>query len=546
VKKPLRVAFGQINPTVGDLPGNANLILEAVSSAVQKNCDLIIFPELALTGYPPEDLVFKSIFIQDNIVALSQLTKRIKNIVAVVGFIDSEKDKIFNAAAWIENGKVKRIYRKACLPNYGVFDENRYFTPGTTAVVETIKGVRLGLTICEDIWVNGPHLQKLKSKKPDVVLNISASPFHVGKLSLRQKSIQKKAAYLSAPVLYCNMVGGQDELVFDGGSFALLPNGKVSAQAPLFESGVFVMNLEPQKKKLVVQAEWTESPPIFATQEIHKALVLGIRDYVLKNGFLKVALGVSGGIDSALVAALAVEALGPRNVICVTLPSQYNSSETFNDTVLLAKNLGTKLLEIPIQSLYGNFLQALEPVFKNTTANEAEENIQARVRGTLLMALSNKFGWLILTTGNKSELSTGYCTLYGDTAGGFSVLKDVLKTTVFQLARHINEKAGRDLIPETTITRPPTAELRANQKDEDSLGRYADLDPVIVAYVEQNQSLKAISKQNPGKEAFVAKTLARIDRNEYKRRQAPLGIKITPRSFGRDHRMPITNRYNPS
>lgn len=546
MKKSLRVALAQINPTVGDLAGNANLILDHCRSAAQAECDLVVFPELALTGYPPEDLLFKSVFVNDNLAALERLANRIKDITAVVGFVDTEKEKIFNAAAWISNGKVRKVYRKRCLPNYGVFDENRYFTPGNSTVTETIKGVRVGLTICEDIWISGPHIHQLKSKKPDLVLNLSASPFHVGKLAERHKAIQKNVRALSAPVLYCNMMGGQDELVFDGGSFGLLPSGRVMGQAPLFETGLFVFGLDLQNKKPQITSECPPVTALSPIEETHKALVIGIRDYVQKNGFSKVALGVSGGIDSALVAALAVEALGAQNVVGVTMPSQYNSTETKNDAALLMKNLNTKLLEIPIQPMYGEFLKALTPWFQNTNPNEAEENIQARVRGTLLMALSNKFGWLVLTTGNKSEMSTGYCTLYGDTAGGFSVLKDVLKTTVFQLARHINAQAGREVIPESTINRPPTAELRANQKDEDSLGAYADLDPVIVGYVENNQSLKDLTKQNPGKAAFVSKTLTRIDRNEYKRRQAPLGIKITPRSFGRDHRMPITNRYNPS
>jgi NAD+ synthase (glutamine-hydrolysing) len=359
-------------------------------------------------------------------------------------------------------------------------------------------------------------------------------------MTARQASFRAFVKAVGAPLAYCNMIGGQDELVFDGGSFVMDARGRIAAQAPLFRQGVWVFDIDAKGR---ITPDWQAPAPLDGTDQVLDALVVGLRDYVLKNRFVKVAVGVSGGIDSALVATLAVQALGADNVVGVTMPSRFNSAETISDAGKLAANLGIRFMEIPIEPIYKTMLGALAPAFEHTAPNEAEENMQARVRGTLLMALSNKFGWLILTTGNKSEVSTGYCTLYGDTAGGFAVLKDVLKTTVYDVARRVNKRAGREIIPESTISRPPTAELRANQKDEDSLGPYAELDPVIVAYVEENRSLKDLAREHPGREAYIRRVFSLIDRNEYKRRQAPPGIKITPRSFGRDHRMPITNRY---
>lgn len=537
------VGLAQINPTVGDIAGNTALILKTVRDAEKQSCDLVVFPELVLTGYPPEDLLLKPAFIKDNLKALKNISSQIRKTNALIGFVDQKNNQRFNAAAWIVNGKIVGIYHKQCLPNYGVFDEQRYFTPGHAGFVHSIRGIRIGVTICEDIWLPGPHLKRLKKMKPDVVVNISASPFHVGKLQERHNAFKKQIQFLNAPLLYCNMVGGQDELVFDGGSFGTLAGGRTSSQFPLFQENLFIVDLQKNKSGWSLQSGQSKKNLPTRIDEIHLALIAGIHDYVHKNGFKKVALGISGGIDSALVAALAVEALGADNVVGVTMPSRYNLAETKNDAVILAKNLGIKLLEIPIQSIFQEFLKALQPSFENAAANIAEENLQARIRGSLLMALSNKFGWLILTTGNKSEMSTGYCTLYGDTAGGFAVIKDVLKTTVYDLARFINVRAKRDIIPQSTIQRPPTAELRENQRDEDSLGPYAELDPVIIDYVEKNRSLAQQKAAEPGKEAYIQRILSMIDRNEYKRRQAPPGIKITPHSFGRDHRMPITNRY---
>ncbi len=541
----MKIALAQVNPTVGDLGGNTDLILKFIRDAEARACDLVVFPELVLTGYPPEDLLFKPAFLQDNLAALRRLAGQIQKSAAVVGFVDVNKGKRFNAAAWIEQGRVAGIYHKICLPNDGVFDEKRYFEAGTAPFLKNFRGWRVGVTICEDVWLPESGLKSLRSKKPDVVLNLSSSPFHSQKLELRHKVVRTAARYVKAPVLYCNTVGGQDELVFDGGSFGVRANGGLAVQGPPFETGVIAATVEKKGGRLLLTQEGAAARRLSPLEEIFQALLLGVRDYVNKNGFEKVAVGLSGGIDSSLVAVLAAKALGPERVVGVTMPSRYNVSETRADAARLAENLGIRLIELPIQPLYDDYLKALAPVFTGMPAGLAEENLQSRIRGSLLMALSNKFGWLVLTTGNKSEISTGYCTLYGDTAGGFAVLKDVVKTTIYKLAGFVNEQAGRDLIPSSVIARPPTAELKENQLDEDVLGPYAELDPLIEAYVEKNRPLGELIKGAPGKAAYVRKIVALIDRNEYKRRQAPPGIKITPRSFGRDHRMPITNRYAP-
>ncbi len=530
----MKIAFAQLNTVVGDISGNTQKITGLIEQAGKENYDLLIFPELTLTGYPPEDLLLKPAFVHENIKALRVIVRSVKQGAVVLGFVDEKKGSRFNAAAWIEKGKVQNIYHKQHLPNYGVFDEVRYFTPGSTPFAKSYKGHKIGLTICEDIWVGPTGLKPLKKLRPDIVLNISASPFHAGKLATRHKVVQQAAKFLKASIHYCNLVGGQDELVFDGGSFTVDAGGRVQTQTPLFEEGLYDAHAAGLKKTLPI------------TEEIFHALVLALRDYVQKNGFKQVAIGLSGGIDSALVAALAVEALGPDRVMGVTMPSRFNLDETKQDAKKLADNLGMKILTIPIQENFESMLKTLSPHFAGQAPNIAEENLQARIRGNFLMALSNKFNWLILTTGNKSETSTGYCTLYGDTAGGFAVLKDVLKTTVYDLARFINKRASTDLIPQTTIDRAPTAELKENQKDEDSLGPYAALDPIIKGYVEKNLSADQMVRQGLGTKEYVTRIISLIDRSEYKRRQAPPGIKITPRSFGRDHRMPITNRYRPS
>ncbi len=539
----MKIGVAQCNPTVGDIDGNARLIIGYLREAEEKSCDLVVFPELALTGYPPEDLLLKPAFIKENIRALKTIAAHTGATAAIVGFVNEEKGRRTNAAAWLENKKIRAIYNKACLPNYGVFDEIRYFAAGTRPVVVPFRGERVGLTICEDIWMGPAPLLPLKKLKPTLTVNISASPFYADKMTERHKVAKTAARKLGTPLVYANIVGGQDELVFDGGSFTIDKAGRVTAQCAQFEEGLFTFNQPLSPTPL--PAEEGRVRGLSRIDQIHEALLLGIRDYVGKNGFKKVTLGVSGGIDSALVAALAVEALGSDRVVGVTMPSQFSSSETYSDAKLLAQHLGIELLDIPIRPVHQAFLAALAPYFKDTAPNIAEENIQARVRGTLLMALSNKFGWLVLTTGNKSEMSAGYSTLYGDLAGGFSVLKDVLKTTVYELSKRINENAGHDLIPASTIQRRPTAELKENQFDEDSLGPYADLDAVIVNYVEKNKSIADLESLLRKDNAYLKKTVSLIDRSEYKRRQAPPGIKITPRSFGRDHRMPITNRFPP-
>jgi NAD+ synthase (glutamine-hydrolysing) len=540
---PLRITLAQVNVTVGDLAGNAKLILDRFNAARSDGTDLVVFPELAITGYPPEDLLLKPGFVKDNISTLRSLAACIKGAAAVVGFVDVKGAQRFNAAAWIVNGRVQGVYHKRCLPNYGVFDEQRYFSAGTSPFCATLKDFRVAVTICEDIWLGNGPLAPIRRLRPDVVINLSASPYHREKIKLRQKIAAAAATYMRAPLLYANLVGGQDELVFDGGSFAMAPENRLIAQAPQFQDALLPIQIE--KRKGAVRAADFSWKPLPSVEEIYRALVLAVRDYVGKNGFSKVAIGLSGGIDSALVAAIATAALGPERVVGVTMPSRFNLSETKADAAHLAKNLGIRFLEIPIEGVFKSFLETLRPLFKDTSGGLAEENLQARIRGSLLMALSNKFGWLVLTTGNKSEMSTGYCTLYGDTAGGFAVLKDVIKTTVYDLSRFINQKFGSDLIPQSIIDRAPTAELRENQKDEDSLGPYAQLDPIIVDYIEGNAMVNKITAKNRASADYVSRIVSLIDRSEYKRRQAPPGVKITPRAFGRDHRMPITNGYRP-
>lgn len=541
----MRIGIAQINATVGDLAGNVERILGVVRDAEFSGSAVVLFPELALTGYPPEDLVFKPAFIRDTQAALQSLARQINNCAAAVGFVDARGSRLYNAAAWLYRGRVRGIYRKQILPNYGVFDEARYFTPGDKAFVTDVHGVRIGLTICEDMWRGAEPVKPLAKLRPHIVLNLSASPFHVGKTRERISSVGRATRALNAPLLYANLVGGQDELIFDGGSFVLSPTGTLKARCPQFTTGLFPFDFSAKNGKPSLFSPPAPNPPLDPVDEIHGALVLGIRDYVDKNGFEKVTLGLSGGLDSALVAALAVEALGPDRVVTVSMPSPYSSNETRRDAKRLAENLALRLLDIPISDAFDVYLESLKPLFDGRPPDLTEENLQARIRGNMLMALSNKFGWLVLTTGNKSETSVGYCTLYGDMAGGFAVLKDVLKTTAYALAARINEKAGRPLIPPSIIARPPTAELRPDQRDEDSLGSYADLDRLIVGYVERNRSTAELVKETGLPRDYVFKVIRLIDRNEYKRRQAAPGIKITTRAFGRDHRMPITNRYNP-
>src|SRR5688572_2073281 len=571
MKKPLRLAMAQINVVVGDITGNAEKISKWIGRAVELQADVVTFPELALTGYPPEDLLLKPQFIEANLASIEYLARSVTDITAVVGFVD-RKDDIFNAAAVIQGGKVAAVYHKMFLPNYGVFDEFRYFQAGRACPVFRIGDATVGISICEDIWYpDGPFLHQSASGGAEILINISSSPYHAGKRYWRERMLQTRASDNTVIVAYTNLVGGQDELVFDGGSFVLDESGEFLARGRQFEEDLIVVDLDvesvfrrrlrdPRRRQQNIQesAPVAEFPlarqvrnrapleahdvqPLADVEEIYQALVLGTRDYVRKNGFQKVVLGLSGGIDSALTACVAVDALGRENVTGVLMPSEFSSRGSIDDAEQLGKNLGIELLTIPITEVFEAYKSSLIPAFKGTEPNVAEENLQARVRGNFLMALSNKFGWLVLSTGNKSEISTGYCTLYGDMAGGFGILEDVMKTTVYQLAEYCNAQ-GRERIPRATIEKPPSAELRPDQRDSDSLPPYEVLDPILKAYVEEDRSLADIVGMG-----FDGKTVQRVvrlvDASEYKRRQAAPGVKITPRAFGRDRRMPITNRF---
>jgi NAD+ synthase (glutamine-hydrolysing) len=578
--KPLRIALAQINATVGDVAGNTRLIQERIAQARELRVDLLAFPELAITGYPPEDLLLMPRFIQQNLKALDEIVRTAHGLTVVVGFVD-KKDDSYNAAAIIHNGALVDSYHKVFLPNYSVFDEDRYFQAGREALVFELEGVKVGVSICEDIWHGGdPIKTETVLGDAEVVINISASPFYAGKREVRQQMLSSQARDNAACVAYVNMVGGQDELVFDGNSIIIDPQGELIAQAHAFAEDLLVADLDVdivfrtrlhdprrRKEKQAVAPDHISlksvrlsgakkivapKPPIPCHQpilydtiaEIYQALTVGTHDYCRKNGFAQVYIGLSGGIDSAAVAAIAVDALGQENVTGVAMPSPYSSQESLEDAQQLAAALGIKLLEIPIAPLVRSYLDTLAPHFHGTQADITEENIQARVRGNILMALANKFGALVLATGNKSELSTGYCTLYGDMAGGFAVLRDCPKTLVYQLAAYKNNRAGKgkEAIPARIISKEPTAELRPHQKDTDSLPPYALLDPILQAYVEEDKGAEEIVALGFNSE-MVREVIDRVDRSEYKRRQGPPGIKITPRALGKDRRLPITNRY---
>lgn len=573
--RTLRVGLAQINPTVGDLPGNVQRILDYIGRARELGVDLVAFPELAITGYPPEDLLLKPDFIQANLDCLQQIVESTRSITAVVGFVDSADD-IYNAAAIIHDGALAGVYHKMYLPNYGVFDENRYFQAGTDYSVFTLQGTTVGINICEDIWYpTGPSEVQALAGGAEVLVAISASPYHAGKGLSRERMLATRAADNVAIVAFCNLVGGQDELVFDGNSVVFDERGELVVRGKQFEEDLVVADLDvgsvfrqrlhdPRRRKERLAADvgkvsritlpevksQGEKPPLPTRKmdrleplaEIYQALVLGTRDYVHKNGFQKVVIGLSGGIDSSLTAAIAVDALGKENVVGVFMPSRYSSEESREDAGKLAENLGIRFLSIPIDETFQAYLDMLAEPFAGMESDVTEENIQARIRGNILMALSNKFGWLVLTTGNKSEVSAGYCTLYGDMAGGFAVIKDVPKTLVYQLAGYMNASAGREVIPRRVFDKAPTAELRPDQRDEDTLGPYATLDPILHAYVEEDQGLDEIVALGFD-EATVRRVIRMVDRNEYKRRQAPPGVKITPRAFGKDRRLPITNQY---
>jgi len=573
----LRIAIAQINTTVGDLEGNTAKIIDYIARAKESGADIVTFPELAITGYPPEDLLLKNGFVARNIECLQEIARSTKGITAVVGFVDQDGD-IFNAAAVISDGKVMGVHHKVFLPNYGVFDEQRYFQSGSGLQVFDLGGAIFGVEVCEDSWyAEGPHQLQALVGDAELIIIVNASPFHAGKWHFREEMIATRATDNECFFVYGNLVGGQDELVFDGHSMVFGPDGRVICRGPIFEESLVIADLdmsEVRHRRLVdtrrreakesalggdgISVERITIPglpvpvsprprvPDCVTrtpghlEEIYKALVTGTRDYVEKNGFEKVVLGLSGGIDSALTAVIAVDVLGKDRVAAVVMPSQYSSDETQSDAVKLAKSLGIRHFYVPIQKVFDAYKATLKTPFAGTQEGIAEENLQARIRGNLLMALSNKFGWLVLTTGNKSEIAVGYSTLYGDMAGGFNVLKDVPKTLVYELA-HYRNHVGR-AIPGSIIERVPSAELRPNQKDSDTLPPYEILDPIIHAYVEEDKSLAEIVGLGFERET-VERVIGMIDRNEYKRRQAPPGVKITPKAFGKDRRLPITNRY---
>lgn len=570
--KKLRLALAQINSSVGDIEGNTEKIIEYIKKAREYEVDIIAFPELAVTGYPPEDLLLKPSFIEKNIKYLKNIAKESRGIISIVGFVDKVED-IYNAAAVLLDGRVVTKYHKNFLPNYGVFDEMRYFQKGNEIVILNIEGYKFGMSICEDIWYpeNPINIQAIEGA--ELVININASPYHIGKVEERENMLKVRARDNLISIAYVNMVGGQDELVFDGNSIVVGPDGEIIARGKAFQEDLIVADIDLDaifrkqlkdnrlrnlrsmykreervvevfldyklKEKIEVVPQRIELNQT-RTEEIYSALVIGLRDYIKKNGFEKVVIGLSGGIDSSLTATIAVDALGKENVKGVMMPSQYTSKESIEDATQLANNLGIELITLPITDIFHKYLEELSAMFEGLEPDVTEENLQARIRGNLLMALSNKFGWIVLATGNKSEMSVGYATLYGDMVGGFAVLKDVYKTMVYELAQYRNSISP--VIPQRILEKPPSAELRPEQKDEDELLPYVILDEIIYHYVEEDMSVEDIVKLGFDKES-VEKIIRMIDRNEYKRRQAPVGIRITQRAYGKDRRMPITNKY---
>jgi len=565
--KTLRIAMAQINSTVGDFAGNRDRIIDCIGRAKKAGADIVAFPELTVTGYPPEDLLLKPQFVKDNLRTLREILTATGGITAVVGFVDKD-DVLYNAAAVLHNGRHIATYHKILLPNYGVFDEYRYFRPGRRYPLLTLRGVKIGVNICEDIWFSEGPTRSQALAGAEVIINLNASPYHKGKGRERLTMLSERAKQNNVIISYTNAVGGQDELVFDGQSMVIDGKGKLIASGNRFEEDLLIADIKvPDRKPVVHKAAdqhfeaidqvvisakaGPKKKPLPARkavmalplcEEVYRALVLGTRDYMQKNGFRTAVIGLSGGIDSSLVAAVAVAALGKENVVGVFMPSQYSSNESRDDACELARNAGITVLEIPIVQTFDAYLNTLRCEFSRTRQDVTEENLQARIRGNLLMALSNKFGWLVLTTGNKSEMSVGYATLYGDMAGGFAVIKDVPKTLVYDVCRCINKLAGKAIIPKRVMTKAPTAELRPNQKDSDSLPVYSVLDPILKAYVEDNKEFREILKMGFDRNT-VKRVIHLVDTSEYKRRQAPPGVKITPRGLGKDRRFPITNRY---
>ena len=558
----LRLALAQVNGLVGGFKANAEKIKSVCAKVRKMGADVVLFPELMVTGYPPEDLLLKEKFIEDCQKTLKKIASTTHGLTAVVGYAEKEAGKLYNSAALICDRKHIATARKMLLPNYGVFDEKRYFDEGEEPLRFSLKGAQIGLSICEDIWEeSGPG--KSLSKHIDLLLNISSSPYHKGKAQVRRQMIVKRAKAYKCPIAYVNLVGGQDELVFDGHSLVVDSDGGIIAQANSFEEEVLFIDITLPLKDCKAKAKGIRSvkAPTARSkinklkelpthsykekseeEEVYSALVLGARDYIRKNGFSKVILGLSGGIDSSLTAAIAVDALGAANVVGVLMPSPHSSTGSINDSLELAKNLKIKTFNFPIVSAMKAYEYILQEIFKDTEPGLAEENVQARIRGNLLMALSNKFGWMVLTTGNKSEYSMGYCTLYGDMAGGFAVIKDVPKVLVYQLSNWLNR--DKIIIPKNVLNKEPSAELRPDQKDTDSLPPYELLDPVLLSYIEEDASLEEIKVAGLSK-AETQRIVRLVDLSEYKRRQGPPGIKITPKAFGKDRRLPITNRFKP-
>lgn len=556
----MRIALAQINPTVGDIGGNAAKVAEWIELARAEGAQLAVFPELCVSGYPAEDLYLKRHFVEANRRAVEELARSVEDMTVVVGFaepapVEDDHRRAHNALAVLAGGEVRGVYRKNRLPNYAVFDEQRYFLAGTEPLTVEVDGERVGLTVCEDLWAPGPPASVEAAEGAGLILNPAGSPYHRGKGREREEMLAARARGYGAHIAFCNLVGGQDELVFDGHSFVVDPRGRVIARAAQFSEELLVCDVPRNRRGPLAE-------PLGDLDEVYAALVLGLRDYVGKNGFRRVGLALSGGIDSTLVALLAADAIGPENVSCVIMPSPNSSDATQEDARAVAANLGAEAIEIPIEATMAAYEEALREAFARAPVREAEgadeplprdptrpsepdlasENIQARIRGNLMMALSNKHGWLVLTTGNKSEMSVGYATLYGDMAGGFAAIKDVPKTLVYDLVRHRNAAAGGELVPASVLERPPSAELRPEQLDTDSLPPYELLDRVLESYVERDEGREEIIAA--GMPAEVVDEIVRmVDRSEYKRRQAAPGIRITPRAFGRDRRLPITNRY---
>jgi len=542
--KGLTVGLSQLNPLVGDLAGNEAKILADYAKAEAAGCHVVVYPELTITGYPPEDLLLKKAFVRDNELAVERIATATKACTALIGFVKADGDQLFNAVALCRNGGVQGVYLKQLLPNYAVFDEDRYFTPGpalndgVTSGLFSIDDVTVGVTICEDIWYADGPVAAQAASGARIMLNLNASPFHEGKNLQREQMLSTRAKETKSAIVYVNQVGAQDELVFDGSSVVVDCNGVITCRMKSFESDFAVVTIGGDGTVTPTHVE----PFASDLDRVYDALVVGTRDYVHKNGFTDVVIGLSGGIDSSIVAAIAVDALGADHVHGVAMPSRYSSQGSLDDAEKLANALGIDHRVVSIEPAFGSYLEMLAPSFTGRDPDLTEENLQSRVRGMTLMALSNKFGWMVLTTGNKSEMAVGYFTIYGDSAGGYAVIKDVFKTQVFALCRRINERAGREIIPESVITKPPSAELRPDQRDDQSLPAYEDLDPILRHYIDNDLTVPEIQKL--GFDAAVVARIARlVDINEYKRRQCAPGVRISEKAFGKDRRMPITNGY---